>query len=65
MNDYFVAASWLAIALTASLVSVRIRVSVALIEILVGLCSATSRVCASTSSRPRSRHSWQHWARCC
>lgn len=36
MNDYFVAAIWIAMALAASLISIRIGVSVALIEILVG-----------------------------
>jgi Kef-type K+ transport system membrane component KefB len=36
MNDYFVAAIWIAMALAASLISIRIGVSVALVEILVG-----------------------------
>ena len=36
MNDYFVAAIWIAMALAASLVSIRIGVSVALVEIVVG-----------------------------
>jgi Kef-type K+ transport system membrane component KefB len=36
MNDYFVAAIWVAMALTASLISIRIGVSVALVEIVVG-----------------------------
>lgn len=36
MNDYFVAAIWIAMALAASLVSIRIGISVALVEIVVG-----------------------------
>jgi len=36
MNDYYVAAIWLGMALIASLISIRIGVSVALVEILVG-----------------------------
>lgn len=36
MNDYFIAAIWIAMALTASLVSIRIGISVALVEIVVG-----------------------------
>jgi Kef-type K+ transport system membrane component KefB len=36
MNDCFIAAIWIAMALAASLISIRIGVSVALIEILVG-----------------------------
>ncbi len=36
MNVYFVAFVWVAMALAASVISVRIGVSVALVEILVG-----------------------------
>jgi Kef-type K+ transport system membrane component KefB len=36
INDYFVAAIWIAMALAASLISIRIGVSVALVEIVVG-----------------------------
>jgi Kef-type K+ transport system membrane component KefB len=36
MNDYFVAAIWIAMALAASLISIRVGVSVALVEIVVG-----------------------------
>lgn len=36
MNTYWVAAAWVAMALLASLISIRIGVSVALVEILVG-----------------------------
>jgi hypothetical protein len=36
-NAWFVAAIWMALALVASLVSIRTGISVALIEILVGV----------------------------
>jgi Kef-type K+ transport system membrane component KefB len=36
VNDCFIAAIWIAMALTASLISIRIGISVALVEIVVG-----------------------------
>lgn len=36
MNDYWIAAAWMGMALLASLLSIRLGVSVALVEILVG-----------------------------
>lgn len=36
MNGYWVAAVWMAMALLASLISIRVGVSVALVEIVVG-----------------------------
>ncbi len=36
MNSYWVAAVWMAMALLASLVSIRVGISVALVEIVVG-----------------------------
>ncbi len=38
MNVYWVAAVWMAMALLASLVSIRVGISVALVEIVVGAC---------------------------
>ena len=35
-NIWFVAAAWMALALVASIISIRVGISVALIEILVG-----------------------------
>ena len=36
-NIWFVAAIWMGLAFVASIVSIRLRVSVALIEILIGI----------------------------
>ena len=36
MNTYWVAAAWVAMALLASLISIRLGISVALVEIVVG-----------------------------
>ena len=40
MNIYFVASVWVAMALAASVISIRLGISVALVEILVGAIGA-------------------------
>ncbi|MGI8681100.1 MAG: cation:proton antiporter [Mycobacteriales bacterium] len=53
MNAYWVAAAWMGMALLASLISIRVGISVALIEIVVGaVVWATSPATPMSCSRP-------------
>jgi hypothetical protein len=63
VNTYSIAAVWVALALIASLVSIRAGIAVALGEILVGPWRGTSRVYPAWSSKPSSRCSWPALAR--
>ncbi len=54
MNDSWIAAAWMGLALLASLLSIRLGISVALVEILVGAVAGNVPALAGWSSRPRS-----------
>lgn len=65
MNIYYVAAIWLGLALLASVVSIRIAVPAALVEIVVGALAGTIPVSGSTSPRPTLSRSWPAWVPWC
>lgn len=48
-NVYLTAALWIGLALIASLISIRIGVSVALVEIVVGMLAGNFPICKPTS----------------
>ena len=52
MNSYYVAAIWLGMALIASVVSIRIAVPVALVEIVIGALAGNLPGVSSHVSQP-------------
>lgn len=59
MNVYWVAAAWMAMALAASLISIRTGISVALVEIVVGAIIGNLPGDAHVGNRRRSPASWR------
>jgi len=66
-NIWFIAAIWMGLAFIASLISIRVGISVALIEILVGVVVGNIHSpAASTFCRPRiGSIFWPCWAAGC
>ena len=58
MNVCYEAAIWVGMALLASVVSIRVTVPVALVEIVVGALAGNIPGSKSTSARRRSSRSW-------
>ncbi len=63
MNVYWIAAAWMGMALLASLISIRVGVSVALVEIVVGAVLGNLPGHTDLFNRPSSRTSWPPWDR--